>query len=363
MVENQDLYMLAYGTNLLVKYNCVENNATTLEVLDGNPNCFDKQLYQSVLKIKNKILLAPRIADNIAIYDCITREVCYIDIPKIDFNDCNFSPDIAKFWKGFTFNEYFYLLGFGYPGILRINSKSYEIEYNEKMCSDLKEHISTKYNGFFSNGSIVEDNIALIPMSCCPEILELNLISLDYKIIKINVPFKGIYSISKDYDTNFIWLTNIENGKDIYAWDRKNNNYIKICLNDVSNVMFYPPIILKDKIILVPCEYGKKIHMINKETLTIEKVVNCEELSQRKDINNTGYIFMEPRLLNNSLLLVSGRDFLWNYLDFNLNIIDRKYVYNECPKSFIEYIDKEIKNKGFIINERLFDINTLLHLM
>ena len=147
--ENGTIWMSIMGMNGLVE---VDISTWKIKVLCK----FEKEnntlynLYSSIVKVKNKIILIPCAAERIAIYELSTKSMVYLKIRDVQNNRNEIYDKNAKFWKYYVDGDDVYLLGHYYPAIIKINTDTYkinvfEIKEEEEIENGRRREMNCKY--------------------------------------------------------------------------------------------------------------------------------------------------------------------------------------------------------------------------
>ena len=359
IIDNNEIWFLPFGRNFLCKRDCATQETETFLIDGMEIDRANEQFYQTILKIGNKILLVPRVAKKMAIFHCEKKEMTYLEVPEsIEVHNSMYEPDAAEFWRGFTYEKYFFLLGFGYPGIVRVDSESFDVIVINDWHNDFEKLIQNTYIGYFANGLVLDGEKAVIPFYGCCACLELDLSTLSGRVLPLDLNYNGIHGISGDH--NAVWITGW--GKEdnyLTKWDGKSYERIKICEKTAISPLFYPPLEYRDRLFIVPYRYSDKIYCYEKNSneIFVWKTDKQVPVSEKK----TFYSFMEPKIVGDKLVLVSGASFEWIVIDLitgeeDIFCID---ISGEEPEEeFLAAYYRACASRNLVIDELLLPLET-----
>lgn len=214
----------------------------------------DKEwLYCCVEKVGNQLIFSPGTAGNIAIYDLETDLISYIPLKYKEYNYRE-NQDGAKFWNIFRHHTNVYLLGYSYPAIVKVDMKSKKVTYITDWVKLVEENIEIgDDNGYFGDGYVIVDDLALVSVGCMNAVLTINL-KTDCTTLRIlNVPMKGIGGIASEDGEN-IWMVgkgNITNR--VCRWNMQTGRIDEYLLPDEDEHIvdpFFAPVCIGSKVFL-----------------------------------------------------------------------------------------------------------------
>lgn len=362
IINDDCIWFFAYNRNYLCCFNYKKGEKSFYRVNDSFDDC-DRQLYHTILTIDSWLLLVPRVAEDIVLFNKESKEIHRLEIPRHKkISNDRFLPDDAKFCSGFTYGRCFFLLGVSFPGILKIDSDNFQIEIIDDWIDEVNKFIDREYIGYISLGYSINNDRAVIPLMCVQGVLILDLKSLTTSIRLIDGPHTGgVYSLSGDVNEG-LWTTGFNDNDDTvcYILGKDIKRYsIEDIKGDIH--LFYPPIIMANSVILVPVQYEKNIYKLDEESKTFRKWIRYDQIENALSI--TGYSFMEPIVYNERILLVDGQNFDWHFVNY-LNADDYCFqidVGNEADeREFWQgYIESAGKN-GNIISEKKVSLDYFL---
>lgn len=312
-VDNEIIFF-AYNRNYICCHN-METHKTECYPI----KCTDyfecaKQLYYIVLKNDDWVLFGPRVADNVLMFHVKTRELVELEIPNQNFSDPRFIPNEAKFCTGFTHGEYFYLLGAGYPGILRISCLDLKIELIDDWLDGIRELMPTNYWGFISIGYSIIDNVAIMPLACARGLLYLDLLTLATRVEVLDGLEKdGIIGLSGNNLTG-LWATGAGRNHDIIT-NIMTGKITTISIEKSINeqTIFYPPVLTSQGVFLVPMQGEKTVFYLDSENNIFREWKRYE--CGKGNFPLSGYSYMQPIIEDDKLILIDGETFIWHIIN------------------------------------------------
>ncbi len=337
IVENERVWFMAYGRNYICCYDLKDGSVKNYVVSDKNILNCERQLYHKILNNGEWLLLIPRIAEDVVLFNINSKDCIHIDLPNHkNISNNKFVPDEAKFCSGFVYGDYFFLLGLSFPGILRVSNIDFSIELIDSWVEELNRFIDKEYIGYISLGCYIKKNIATCPLICAQAVLLLNLDTFETSIKTVDGPFTdGIYGLSGSAKEG-LWVSGIGHNADVVCQilgDAINTYGIKEISGDTH--LFYPPLLTDYGIFLVPVQYEKNIFMFDSHRREFRIWKQFDEIDGIRSI--TGYSFMEPLVIGDKILIVDGqtydchlvecknsKDFLF-YIDVNNNYFEKDF--------------------------------------
>lgn len=328
LIEEKNIWFFAFRRNYLCCFNLETKNKKTYPLPNCGLNGSEKQLYHFILKIGSRILLVPRVANVLMIYDIEEEKFYTLKLPKETKSNEKYQPDEAKFCNGFTKDKYFYLFGLSYQGIVRINSENFEVEMNDKWREDIDKVMPNLFFGYFSFGNIADGHNLFLPLVCKQMLMSVNLDTLETSVEYIDGPFEGgIYGLSGSSDS--IWITGWKENYDVVV-NIVDGNIRTYSINDLEEDvrLFYPPVISEYGVFLVPVQYEKSVYKFDDKTESFVLWKKFEHIEPIKRIS--GYSFMTPEIIGKDILLIDGENFEWHLIDmengndisFNVDVSD-----------------------------------------
>ena len=217
-VEN-NIWFSSGSYNGLYRYNLCDKR--TERVLSF-PNERQKQgyLYYKICKYQQKLIFIPCWANYLSIFDLESKKLKQIEIPHFSKQNKAYSD----FMEGIVYRDLLYVIGYTYPGIIKVNLKTYEI----KKVYVVKESAKSSEGIFFGSRVTNIDNFLYIP--CCYKnaILRYDMNTDNITFFEIGEKSNQYSQIVKDNQKNYL-LT--RNTNEVFLWDEEDYSCIKLDVN------------------------------------------------------------------------------------------------------------------------------------
>lgn len=186
-----------YHSNLLKMQ--LDTGKINLEMALLPENISGKMQYGPIVCIKDKIILAPRNAGDILVYDIFTKLVVRFCLKKR-----NIESRKPLFISGFVYREEAFFIPGNYPAIIKVNVKSMLVEYFENFYYDLPFEIRKRDGILCNSNALVIDNFFVFPIYDSNIFIKIYLDFSGYEIERIGThPYKIWSMVSIDED---IWF-------------------------------------------------------------------------------------------------------------------------------------------------------------
>lgn len=217
-IEN-DIWFSSVNYNGLYRYNLIEKKVERIADFP-NENMWLECLHYKVCLYNHFLIFVPHLANNISIFDTVQRSFKQIAIPYLGKE---FDVD-GKFLEGVVYKDNLYVIGCHYPGILKVDLKTYKIEI--VYCDSEKPR---DFDGiYFGNNTAVCKNLLYIPVVYKNAILIYDMDCDKASQLKIGKPDNQYIRIIND-DSRFYLVT--KNSNHIVIWDKDKNNCKEIETN------------------------------------------------------------------------------------------------------------------------------------
>ncbi|MCD8038941.1 MAG: CDP-glycerol glycerophosphotransferase family protein [Lachnospiraceae bacterium] len=121
--DEGSVYFVPYNLNVLVKYSeAAKRSEWVRSIADVGQERFVS--YNDIKKYRDKLFLIPLHDTKIVVYDLKSEAYECIPIPPSEHWDCSW----GNFSKAYQCGENLYLVGYQYPGVIRLNMETYECE-------------------------------------------------------------------------------------------------------------------------------------------------------------------------------------------------------------------------------------------
>lgn len=176
-----------------------------IDVLESLPEerTFQHDLYGNIVYTCGKLVLAPSCAKKVWVYDMQEGSWRGITLEEKE------AKNLYKFYGTVVYDQYVYMLGRCYPGIIRLNINTGSMEKMKlpfKECGD----------GLFFMDYVRKDEWLYAPVALDNRVLKLNLSTGEYKLIPIGNGKNRYTGIA--WDGEWFWLPPRRNGNYV-QWD------------------------------------------------------------------------------------------------------------------------------------------------
>lgn len=351
------IYFCSFRHSKLFRFNLESKNCEGINTFDDEVN---EDLYISVVEYESRIVFIPEKASRIAVYDMSKNTVNYISFEKPQGNYKERYENAILFRGGFSYGKYVYLLGFGYPGIIKIDMTTYDLVYINDWVREVELQINEgDYYGYFSCGVCIEKETAIIPLGCMKGVIKIDLQTDATKIIEIDVPSRAVGGITYFNDSYYV----VPRGesefiKSVYVFDEQLKSIKKVIALPTENESFMREdpfremLTYGDALYLLPIS-ANNIYKIDKETHTLTRFekIKFESLISRGDQPRV----MAARIVDNHFIII---DQYMKWYDWNL--VTDEIVSFECITDEEAVRDDNIrliKDKNGIISEERMSLN------
>lgn len=198
--ENGVLYFVNYYNSALYLYDKNKKISKRLGQLPTQSN-MKKRMFEAIHKKGNKIYIAPSFYElQIAIFDLSKNEFKYIDLAKYVNGDIGLNYGF-KFDSIIPYENYIYLIGRLFPGVVRINTDDDTVLILNSWDSLTKKD---RNKWMFING-FVEDNIAYLPFVEFPAFVKLDLKTSETTLVRFDTKIKKFSGMTKGIN-NDLWF-------------------------------------------------------------------------------------------------------------------------------------------------------------
>lgn len=338
------IWMSLLNRNGICEVDKETGHARLVKIFEGE-ELYKECLYWRVKKVGQYLIFAPGVAEKIAIYDTLQDSLSYIPLRTAGGN-CRQNQSEIKFCSMFRHGTDVYLLGYSYPAIVRINVKTMETTYItdwvEEVDAGIKEGDS---DGYFSYGYAVSGDHVLFPMGCISAVLQLDLKTVNTKVIRLKTSMKGIGGLFSQ-DGDCVWMVGRGKGTNrVVCWDRLKGQIKEFEADGVEDIqgpqsqMFYEPVCVGDKMLLLPFSAAcDSIYEMCVDTGEIKKSKIMENSLKKIEIGLWPWCrIMAPVVQGNLLTFITGNDFCWHVHNVATGESRHYYVLLDNEKQQEEY--------------------------
>lgn len=346
--ENGIIWFWWFNANGLCQFDSATKRVDIIARYENAPN-EKRDLYRAIKKIGNKLVLAPRAAKEIAIYDMNLKEMQYLSLA--DVKDCRKEKydENYKFVVSLKHKNTIYLLGYRYPAIVKIDIETLKVTYLTAWVDEIESRIKTESDtrGYLIHAITLGEE-AWIACGNTNALLHLNFKTDKVSVIDIPCRMNGFGGIAW-VNENF-WLVGRGKGSNIIVgWNACSAETYEIEIFPPDECKksdpFHPPIVLDDKIMLFPIS-GKHVYKV--DTIT-KKVTICtvfDGLLDNEEVHFCPHTVIGICKTDKKIWFITGTDLLWNEYDYNAETISRYEVKAEISidslKRMIDSITDEV---------------------
>lgn len=180
-------------------------------------------LYGGICLYRDKVVLIPRLAKHIGIWDCSRRKISYIPVKLA----ASKYKEVGKFAGNIVYGKYIFIFGVRCPVIMRLDMESLEIKYYESWNKKILPFVVAEKPGalpvFVWKDVVAIEEYAFAPVSCAPFVLCINMKTENIQLYRIGKEREGFSTIS--WDGKSFWLASA-NQKRIVKWNKENDEMI-----------------------------------------------------------------------------------------------------------------------------------------
>lgn len=298
-------------------------------------------LYSTIKKIGTMLVLGSASAEpKIVLYDLEKERSEYIGILPVKslFRDGNEKvkyTGICDFWRSVSYGNCVYLLGYEYPGIVKINVATKEVSYLTEWVERIERKIKMTYvgSGYLAECVVIE-NFAWILCECAKVILRLDMQTDEIELMDIEASSERFGGMC--FDGENFWVGGY--GNKVFKYDRQLFliEQIKIISEEQRSdiLLFWPPIDIGDKIILFPSQ-AKHVYEIDKKTNKVSKNDYIEDYLKNQDMNLLWNKVLCPMKSGSIIRFITGADSLWNEYDYVKHSLNRYEVKTKLNEKLI----------------------------
>lgn len=310
-------------------------------------------LYSTIKKVGTMLVLgSASAAPKIVLYELEKGRTEYIDILPVKslFRDGNEKIKYTgrcDFWRSVSYGNCVYLLGYEYPGIVKINVVTKEVFYLTEWVERIERRIKMTYvgSGYLADCVIIE-NFAWILCECATVILRLDMKTDEIVLMDIKAYSERFCGMC--FDGENFWVGGYDNK--VFKYDRKFFliEQIEIIFEEqrCDAPLFWAPIDIGDKIILFPSA-GKHVYEIDKKTNEVSRNDYIENYLKKQDMNLLWNKVLCPMKSGSIIRFITGADSFWNEYDYVKHSLVRYEVKTKLNEMLILKKSEGIKETIF----------------
>ena len=316
---------------------------------------FKEAMFTDILNIDNKLILVPHACEKIGIYD-------------VEMKTFSFLPTPQSMYRGFVYDKYAFMVGWEYPGIVKIDIKNGSMECFDIWtdCSGDIGYIPKKHHGpYFSEGLIYEKyGNVLLPVGNACGLLRFNVYNGKKDFLYLDGFFDCVSGIALCGDKIFVSGSG-KNSCYFLILDKQGNIIDKLCVLEKSEnyALGYSCLKYHRGILYAFPSVGGKFKMVDVREM---RVIPLEKYNGLFEVDDSklqmGIKFGNVKITENIIKFIAGDTLLWHsvnmdtgddetksYIDTNLNSID---FFCNAAKSY--------GSRGIQMNESILNLESYL---
>ena len=338
-ITEEYMYFSAQMANGIFRMNMSTGGIEHL-IMSEKDKPTDGFLYSDVKLDGKKVWCIPYASKEIMIFDIDTKTCEFISIPKLSGN----GRDNVKFNSLYEYEEWFILIPSEYPAIIKVNKKTYEVNFIK-----WEEKLLQKYPDFYevnnflaicADFEVVNDSMYLLAENV---VIKYDMKSDNFTFIRINKEAKLYCGITRYYD-EFILLDRADS--ELVIWNEESN-----CIRKLDVNLGYRGLNAQDD----GCPLG--IFSVNEQIVVVQAKADYLVLldekwrvrkiqlnvsgNSRLDLKFERYKFGESKLIlpiceKNQIMIVDTRDWSQKLLDFDTRTLEFSSVREKMEEEYIE---------------------------
>lgn len=339
--ETEDyMWMCLADRNAICK---VEKKTGKVCILGSYPrnDMVKSLLCNEIVCVGNILVFVPYCANDIALLNLESEELTFLPMDSGEsdlFEENNIFDARGKFTQAFVKEQYVYFWGLWYPGVIRLNPFTKEIDYLYKFDEEVKAP-------FVALGQAVLGEKIVMPIA-----QKKYLFFYDFRNEKIEMrKYENLettfFSIMQNEQE--VWITSGDLAKKLLIkWDVNKDTFEYIPL--LAEGLYHEPIVYGKDIYLFPY-IGKKVLIVNFDN---RKCVVCNELSSVLSSGDWAKV-MAVKKINNKIKYLIGGSREWYEYDLDSKKLERyHYEINDAENGQLWQRCMEGKIKGTkVLNE------------
>lgn len=293
--------------------------------------------YYSGVLSGDYIVCIPSAAKDIIVYSLSDRNMFYIPI-EISGRACGklYNPAFS-FFRGYAYGDNVLILGASYPALMNLNLKTQKLHYLCDWTVDTETYISQEDTGFyFGDGYVRLKGELFIPMTCCGAFLDVELETLECKLVFPPDKMDSIEGVTQIGD-RLCFVGKKETSYYLCLWhpDKEEIRTLRIPYQGKSFmwISFLSPIFWKSRVYLTP-QTADHFYVADLESEEISVEENLDRMisefpEELRDVK-VGALKQD----GNTVVFHTWWDYKWHrynldtweYEDFQLQFDDEDYI-------------------------------------
>lgn len=221
---------------------------------------YEPTLFYAAATAGDYVVLFPGRVRKLGLYNIRTQEFEYLDYEVVKRNSKKKFLEDNAFFYSVVNGENVFAFGATYPGILKLNVNTKEVEYITDWIEELENCLKEdNHEEYFCGQAVTMEANAYIPTSVRDIILKLQMDTGNVELIHLGEGIDSLCGMCR-YKDSFV-VMGLRNGKYVlFRWDPVRGFIKQMDLFDrVGDMYWWYPINIQDQIVLVPEMYDEII--------------------------------------------------------------------------------------------------------
>lgn len=213
-IEN-NIWFAAGNYNGLYKFNLVNKEVRRVAIFPEEP-MISNWAFRRVRLWNGEIIFLPAYANAVYMFDVRSRTFKKFDI--LEKEELSEYQSVCKFQCYEIYGDWLYIIGFRYPGIIKVNLKNHQV----KKITNIPSAVFTKnteLEEYFGNEVVAEKNILYITCPSSNKILMLDMEKDSFEVTEVGSKENGYDGI---YEIDGVYYLIVYNSDNIVWWDQEN---------------------------------------------------------------------------------------------------------------------------------------------
>lgn len=301
-----DIWFASDDYNGLYKYNIKEKKTERIGEFSHEP--FSQYgLFLKMCRYKNNLIFVPQWSKRIYIYNIDTgifKDIQFLK-PAEDLQG-------PYFFEAVVHEEYIYMMGASYQGILKVNLETYEVEVLDQWLRKLQREVNiNKDKPILGLEGILKDHSFWIPCYQCNKIMEFNLDTGEFRFHEVGKKENRYARMIRSGDQFVLVTHNKEDFCRIVFWNYSKGSYEEVQVDMKAYV---------DRCII---EYLDKIWLMS----FVSNEIYCVDIRDKRFVFNSisdtsKAVIGFAKVINEELFFYETVTQIWHKIN-NLGVIEK----------------------------------------
>ncbi len=348
--EGTVLWASSLTFNGLLKIDLKLKTAKVESVFEDIPDSEGHSFFVAV-KAADSIVFLPGSSNYIAIYSISKKNISKVFIPNVNRHCNEIYNEKDKFSAGIVVNNYVYILGGSFPGIIKLNVNTGEISEYYGWVDEIERFIPVNdAHYYFADGFVEKEGVILLFLSCCNAMLYINTKDDSMLIKHTDMDVDGFEGVT--YADDRYWVIG-----------RKNKNHFLLEVDFDGNCirkkqimrqseegllgnLFLRPIVYGDTVMIIPVK-GKHAYITD---IFDKEVKSFDKMNEYLGSNNRVDIFCIYRSGDN-ISFWSNADCRFHDMNLLTGEITDYQIFLDDEDYLTERIRKKVNNHDLLLEE------------